>query len=434
MELDVSSVDGGTFAVQSTGDSITVELRSVQSSEPVVIWTIPQLYGTIDAASTRWSVSKNNKQMTVRLKKLDTSAAWPQLAPFSQDSAAEEELAHPATENPLEERQHVRALLTAAQTGDLEGFEAAAGRFSAGDLSSVRDGNGRNALHFAAAGGHATLCHSLINCWGVNVDAYDEAGKIMDTCMLQCHCLEAVGHLTEHWYPQARQLWRWRQGLVMLAVCACCWRLVQAFPCRKAMPHSQYTALPHQVPHTKVLFQSWCAQSYQTGVVLVVRPSRCLHAGVVASLELLVEEGADMNGSSRQGTPLLWAIGSSQGACAMFLLEHGADANATDTSHISPVLLAAATGLPTTLPTQYCSAAKWKRRLLRRPAPNTPAPSKIWLIPVGNEELIGELITRGANVNIAVDKGPAPLHVAVDAGSVNIVKILLKVSPVLAPW
>ena len=98
---------------------------------------------------------------------------------------------------------------------------------------------------------------------------------------------------------------------------------------------------------------------------MIARPRSCLQAGVVPCLELLLEDGASVNVSSRQGTPLLWAIGSSQEACTSFLLEHGADVNATDDSHISPALLAAATGLPPTCPSPNICRRKGGPRLLR---------------------------------------------------------------------
>ena len=190
LELDVSSVGGGVLDVQSTGDSIAVVLHRAGTTKPVVIWSTP-LVGTIDASATCWSTSET-KQMTIRLKKLDPSAAWPHLARASQESAAEEQDDHAPPENPLEQREHVKALLTAAQTGDLEGLGAAAASFSAGDLSSVRDGNGRNALHFAAAGGHADLCHGLLHDWGFDADACDEAGKSDGNLwVLQFHCMQA---------------------------------------------------------------------------------------------------------------------------------------------------------------------------------------------------------------------------------------------------
>ena len=62
-------------------------------------------------------------------------------------------------------------------------------------------------------------------------------------------------------------------------------------------------------------------------------------------MELLLEKGADVNATSKVGTPLLWALGANAEACALLLLEHGADPQATDPSNITPVLLAVATGL-----------------------------------------------------------------------------------------
>ena len=62
-------------------------------------------------------------------------------------------------------------------------------------------------------------------------------------------------------------------------------------------------------------------------------------------MEFVLEKGADVNATSKVGTPLLWALSANAEECALYLLEHGADPRATDPSNITPVLLAVATGL-----------------------------------------------------------------------------------------
>ncbi len=176
--VDVHDLEAGTFDVKSTGDSVAIVWRG-EGGEPTVIWSIQQLYGTIDASATTWEATES-QQIKVQLKKLDASAAWPQL------EASQEPDSRPAPENPLEERENVKALLTCAQSGDLQGFKAAAEKFSTGDLSGVRDGNGRNALHFAAAAGNAALCQRLVEQWSFDADAVDDSGMQLprQTCQV----------------------------------------------------------------------------------------------------------------------------------------------------------------------------------------------------------------------------------------------------------
>ena len=197
--VNVHDLKHGTFDVQSTGDSVALVWHG-EASEPVVRWSVQQLHGTIDASATSWRITEN-QQIEVLLKKLDPSAAWPQL------EASQEPDSRPAPENPLVERENVKALLTAAQSGDLEGFRAAAEKFSAGDLSGVRDGNGRNALHFAAAAGNADLCQRLIEEWAFDVEAVDDSG--MDSPRLDMQVAHMrVLHLMQIYAVQVRRLCR----------------------------------------------------------------------------------------------------------------------------------------------------------------------------------------------------------------------------------
>ena len=108
------------------------------------------------------------------------------------------------------------------------------------------------------------------------------------------------------------------------------------------MAPSLCTVLHHQVSIWLYLFS--LLHNRGAASVSAGYPALLVLAGSLPCLELLLEKGASVNASSRMGTPLLWAMGSGDEACAAFLLDHGADPNATDESHITPVLLAAATG------------------------------------------------------------------------------------------
>lgn len=76
------------------------------------------------------------------------------------------------------EREKVLSLLEAAQAGNVGAFLGAAQQFeSASEISEVRDGQGRTALHFAAQLGHVELCRRLLEEFECHVDSGDDEGK-----------------------------------------------------------------------------------------------------------------------------------------------------------------------------------------------------------------------------------------------------------------
>ena len=110
--------------------------------------------------------------MRLHLKKLVPGEAWPQVN--AADAAPQ--LADAQT-NALQERQAVEALLKAAQDGDVEAFTSSARHFGGSELSSIKDGNERTALHFAAASGKAGMCRYLLAEAGFPRNAQDAAGE-----------------------------------------------------------------------------------------------------------------------------------------------------------------------------------------------------------------------------------------------------------------
>ena len=52
----------------------------------------------------------------------------------------------------------------------------------------------------------------------------------------------------------------------------------------------------------------------------------------------------------------------------------------------------------------------------------------------GSEQLLDELIKKGADVKVAAAGGVTALHVAAEGGDVSIVRSLLKVLPLADPW
>lgn len=66
--------------------------------------------------------------------------------------------------------------MEAAQSGDVDMLRGAALQFEGGDLSEVKDGNGRCALHFAAQLGHMDLCEAAVKEHGIDVNSEDGDG------------------------------------------------------------------------------------------------------------------------------------------------------------------------------------------------------------------------------------------------------------------
>ena len=151
-----------------TGDSVRVYGPDQQKD---TLFSITQLYSTIDADQSRIDHLPDGSG-ALRLRKLVPGKPWPQATASVASSVSDE-----ANQNPLVERQAVEKLLRAAQDGDGEAFNCAALHFGNSDLSSVKDGNERNALHFAAASGQTEFCRYLLTDRGFESDSQDSAGK-----------------------------------------------------------------------------------------------------------------------------------------------------------------------------------------------------------------------------------------------------------------
>ena len=169
----------GQVQVQVTGDSLTVVAH--RDAKRVVLFDLQQLYSTVDASAVDWE--DKDGQITVKLEKLDPSLEWPQL------EATKREADQRSEGNPLEDREQVKALLSAAQSGDVEAFKAAGQLFPAGQLDGIKDANGRNALHFAAASSNADICSFLAREQGFSLDATDESGEHAPFSWCQRHMM-----------------------------------------------------------------------------------------------------------------------------------------------------------------------------------------------------------------------------------------------------
>ena len=80
------------------------------------------------------------------------------------------------TEGAMAARELVKQLFEAALEGNIQQLQAIAPRVSPEGLSSVKDGNGRNALHFAAQGGQVDMAEHLLESEGISVNSQDDQG------------------------------------------------------------------------------------------------------------------------------------------------------------------------------------------------------------------------------------------------------------------
>lgn len=167
------NVDGtaSCFDIKSTGDSLSVTDR--RNSHTLL--NVFQLYSTVDASATTYTVSNGN--LVVTLTKLETTMRWPALEAQSEVLADQLQTTSEAqTSRALQEREKVKALLTAAQSDNVSEVQAAAAHFGEQHLGDIKDGTGKNALHFAAQLGQTDNCRYLLTECQLNPNMQDEAG------------------------------------------------------------------------------------------------------------------------------------------------------------------------------------------------------------------------------------------------------------------
>ena len=168
LQLQVHS-QASDLVIRTSGDSLTI----VDTSASRTLLKVVQLYSTVDANATEWTVADGT--LTVTLKKLESTIQWMTLD--AQAAALPEQgMSEAQTGRALQERDRVKILLSAAQTGNVSELQAAAQHFAGQQLEEVKDGTGKNALHFAAQLGQTEVCHYLLTEQQVDVNVQDEAG------------------------------------------------------------------------------------------------------------------------------------------------------------------------------------------------------------------------------------------------------------------
>ena len=114
---------------------------------------------------------------------------------------------------------------------------------------------------------------------------------------------------------------------------------------------------------------------------------------------------------------------------ATYLLSRGADVNAVDEKSVSACLIASATGKSCAPPPRVHVCMPKSRPALCACSRGGSHLSSC----AGSEQLLNELISRGADVKVAAAGGVTALHVAAEAGDLGIVRALLEVLPLGHP-
>ncbi|CAK0782712.1 hypothetical protein CVIRNUC_005907 [Coccomyxa viridis] len=347
------------FPRLSKGAEATFTGNSVRVSNPdqhkETLFQILQLYSTIDADRSRIEHLPDGSGV-LQLRKLVPGEPWPQATASDASSASD---GH--RQNPLVERQAVEQLLRAAQDGDAEAFSSAAQHFGDSDLSSVKDGNERNALHFAAASGQTEFCRYLLTERGFESDSQDSAGE---TALAFA---AGAGDLT-------------------------CMRALLELGANAATANSKGGP---QAIH------------------------RAAHSGSMPAMELLMTEGADVNATSSAGPPLLWAAGEQQEDMVSFLLSHGADVNAVDEKNVNACLMAAATGCRRMLEELISSGANVNI------AAHGGVTALHVAAESGHLGIVQTLLQAGADAEAKEQSGQRAIDVAAGARQREVVELLL---------
>jgi ankyrin repeat protein len=263
------------------------------------------------------------------------------------------------------------ALMYAARQGATEAVLALS-RAKA-DLN-LKDADGSTALHFAILNGHFDTAAALIET-GADIKATDNSGV---TALYAAVDMNTLGEVFGR--PPRAPSGRVSALDLMMILFA-----------RGADPNAQLTAATIQRAHTPG------EPTLGAGATALMRAAK---TGDVASIELLIAHGADVNLAAKNGvTPLMFACGLGRGVSAFakdtgteaellaagkLLVAHGADINAKSVAGLTPIHYAA----------QAADA-------------NFPQPTDAMLL---------FLLEKGANVNVTDSQGRTPVEMAMGKG------------------
>ena len=143
--------------------------------------------------------------------------------------------------------------------------------------------------------------------------------------------------------------------------------------------------------------------------------------GTVAGIKLLLAHGAKLDAvDSRKGqNALMWAAAEGHSDVVDLLINSGADVKLASVAGFTPLIFAAQKGDTHSVASLLAAGLD----------PNYLLPNKTSVLQVavlgGKYPVAALLIDKGANVNVADTSGNTPLHIASQAGNLELVKSLL---------
>ena len=235
-------------------------------------------------------------------------------------------------------------------------------------LHQVRDGNQKNALHFAAQLGNLTLCKHLVEHHKVPIDS-------------QCN-----------------------DGETPLSLCA-------ASGQTSVVAYLLESGSNPNVPSRTTSFPI----------------HRSALVGDLDGLKKMVEFGADINAPSDMGTPLHCAAGSGNAACVEYLLGLKADTQITDTSGLTPLMASVAhCGM------QGGDMRTMRLLLDSGADPNLGSSNGATALHIAasmdNVGIINDLVSKGASADCEDKDKLKPIHAAAVCGCKQALKKLLTIT------
>jgi len=148
-------------------------------------------------------------------------------------------------------------------------------------------------------------------------------------------------------------------------------------------------------------------------------------SGKLESIEVLIEEGADVNEQDEEGrTPLIWAVKGNRTFAAQMLIERSAHLDLATRHGVTALGLAAKRGFQEMV--QLLIQAK--SDVGRDPRPGSSSsrtPPLFWAIEGGQTQTAEQLIEAQANVDVRCGAACSPLVASAEKGHLGIVELLL---------
>ncbi|GAB4836012.1 hypothetical protein Ancab_039517 [Ancistrocladus abbreviatus] len=282
----------------------------------------------------------------------------------------------PDASDALAVRQKVQNFLNAACTGDLDLFKKLAAELDEGKglaktVADVKDANDRGAIHFAAREGRTEVCKYLLEELKLDANVKDGEGETPLLHAARQGHTETAKYLVEHGADPTISSDLGATALHQAAGIGDI-ELLNFLLSKGVGVDSQsdagtplvWAAGHAQKDAVKVLLEHQANPNAETDDNITPLLS-AVAAGSLACLELLIQEGANVNVSAGGATPLHIAADNGNADIINCLLKAGADPNVTDEDGQKPIQAAAFRGnrgaveilLPLTSPIE--SISEW---------------------------------------------------------------------------